>query len=138
MGALDAKDIYRQQPDAYVSIDNPTVGQLYSIPPFDIERRDVRIIGMAANCTWTGAPSEGAIYITMDGQLITYKCEGPVSGKTYYAENGLAEPESNQTLVPDTAPAVPFLREGKRIKIQAKITDGVVTNLWVRVKWAKR
>ena len=137
MGALDAKDIYIQQPDAYVSINDPTVGLLYSIPPFDVERRDVRIIGVAANCTWTGAPSEGAIYITMDGQLITYLCSGPVSGTTYYATNGLAESESNQTLS-DTSPAVPFLREGKRIKIQAKITGGVVTNLWVRVKWAKR
>lgn len=137
MGALDAKDIYIQQPDAYVSIDDPTVGQLYSVPPFDVERRDVRIIGMAAACTWTGAPSEGAIYITMDGQLITYKCEGPVSGTVYYATNGLAEPESNQTLS-DTEPTAPFLREGKHIKIQAKITGGTVTNLWVRVKWAKR
>ena len=137
MGALDAKDIYRQQPDAYVSIDDPTVGQLYSIPPFDIERRDIRIIGMAASCTWTGAPSEGAIYITMDGQLITYLCSGPVSGEIYFAKNGTEFPESEQTLVtepPDTA----FLREGKRIKIQAKITGGIVTNLWVRIKWAKR
>lgn len=124
----------QQQADATLSQANPVSGTKYTV--LDTVN-NTRIIGISAQCTWTVQPTPLEIHVTIDGETVTFTVANPATATDYFAANSLANAETAQELAA-AQPAVPFLREGQSVKVEAEITGGTVSNLSARVKYAKK
>lgn len=142
--ALKDRDcMVAQQPDAVLSQANPVSATLYEVLP---TTRNVRLISINVAITWgVTQPTPLEVIVTIDGIPVTYTFANPVSAVNYMATNEPGSAETAQRLV---APAgdygmssysSPFLREGRTIKVEARITWAVTqpTPLACRVKYAK-
>jgi hypothetical protein len=105
--------------------------------------KNVRIISMIVQCTWTVQPTPLELHLTIDGVSHTYAMANPVSATPYIARALPDLSELNQGLtaltgsITDVTACVPFLIEGRSVKVTAEITGGTVSNLTARVKYAK-
>ena len=131
--SLTKPNVFKQKADATLS-QAPVSGTKYTVLD---TKRNVRIIGISVQCTWTVQPTPLEIHITIDGQTVTFTFTDPVSATDYFAKNSLATAETAQELTV-TQPDVPFLREGQSVKVEAEITGGTVSNLSARVKWSQK
>jgi len=130
---------WKQQTDATKTQANPDSGQTYTV--LDTNKR-VRIISIEVKVTWTVQPTPLEIHVTIDGQTVTYTFTDPVTATSYIAFNipnaaetaqGLkARAEANDLTAP------PFLREGYSVKVEIETTGGTTSELYGRVKWAKK
>lgn len=124
------------QADEVLNQANPISGTGY---PILAQTANVRIISIAAQCTWTVQPSPLEVHITIDGvPIITHTINNPVSGTWYEAALRAQLAENAQALagVGTTAPTRAFLYEGRVVAIEAEITGGTVQNLSARLKYA--
>ena len=125
-------DVFKQQADATLS-QAPVSGTKYEVLA---TTKNVRIIGISVQCTWTVQPTPLEIHITIDGQTVTFTVTDPVTATDYFCQNSFAAAETAQELT-TTQPDQAFLREGRSVKVEAEITGGTVSNLSARVKYAK-
>lgn len=128
--------LFKRQADATLSQANPTSGTKYTVLD---TTKNVRIISIEVNVTWTVQPTPLEIHITIDGQTITHGQIDPVSTTNYFCYRHPAHAASSQqmtsTLAVYQAPA--WLYEARSIKIEAETTGGTTSNLSARVKYAK-
>ena len=121
------------QADATLNQANPVSGTKYEVLP---ETKNVRIIGISVECTWTVQPTPLEVHITIDGVPILCSKTDPASAIPHFA--GLNATMSGGTLDDTTYdPRRTFLLEGRSVKIEVEITGGTVSNLSARVKYAK-
>ena len=124
--------IWQLQDDKTLSQDNPDSGVPYLVMD---TTPNVRVIGVAAICTWTAQPSPLELHLTIDGQPITHKVTDPADGMFYRGVIDEGRSPTTQLLV-NTVPEQAFLYECRSVKVEAEITGGTVSNLTARVKWA--
>jgi len=98
-------------------------------------QRNVRIIGIFVRCTWTVQPTPLEVHLTIDGVVHTASYTDPVSNTGYfvYVDPSLT---SGYAMSSGTGKEA-FLVEGRAVKIEAEITGGTVSNLAMRVLWAR-
>lgn len=144
-----AQQIFQMQPDALVNMSGgtpPGSGVKYewstdgSVANAIGTQKNVRIISMLVNVTWSGQPDPLEIHGTIDG--VAYKwtfTPNPASATNYFARLDAGVAENAQLLnTTDTLPAGRgFLLEGRSIKIEVETTGGTVSALNARIKWAK-
>lgn len=131
--SLNKARVPEQQPDATLNESNPISGTKYEVLA---TTKNVRIIGISVQCTWTVQPTPLEVHLTIDGQTVTFTFTDPATATDYFAKNASGKPETSQELNV-TEPEQAFLREGRNVKVEAEITGGTVSNLSCRVKWAK-
>lgn len=101
-------------------------------------QKNIRIISIAASCTWTVQPNPLEIHVTVDGVSHVFIKSNPVSATDYVGVMRHHLAENDQSLyAADDAIQRSFLLEGKSVKVEAEITGGTVSALNMRVKWAK-
>jgi len=140
---LDAnKDVFEHQSDATINQDDPVSGTKYEWKDADGNplgtQKNVRIITFTIKCTWTSQPTPLELHITIDGRPIICYRTNPESETVYYPNNfeygseniGLGGSYGLNY-------ALPFLLEGRKVKIEVEITGGTVSNIFARIKWAK-
>lgn len=133
-GASKSYPVPEQQTDASLS-QAPTSGTQYTV--LDTAEH-VRIISIAAVCTWTVQPTPLQIHITIDGQTMTFSKTDPVSATWYFATKIPSTAAADQELAAaDLQRYMSYLLEGRSVKVTAEITGGTVSNLSARVKYAK-
>ena len=141
MGYSHSRKVFQHQPDAYIDQANPVSGQKYEWSSDGTQTnklgtiKNVRIIGIVAQCTWTVEPGEIRIYVTIDGQDMFSFQGAPVSEKDYYW--GLSMTQTGNYLCRDASSGRAFLFEGRSMKVEVSVTNGTVSNLSARVKYAK-
>jgi len=124
-----------QQADAVLNQAAPTSGTKYEVLA---TTKNVRIISIEVNCTWTAQPSPLEVHITIDGQTITYGIANPISATNYLANPNAEKAEDSQILNTSSYhDRRSFLIEGRSVKVEAEITGGTVSNLSARIKYAK-
>ena len=122
-----------RQPDAVLNQPNPVSGTRY--PVLDTTG-NVRITGIHVWVTWTGQPTPLEIWVTLSGKTERFFVSNPASDTEQIARwGGQVCPDNTLAAVALTDRA--FLIEDRSIKIEAEISGGVVSNLSVRVKWAR-
>ena len=135
MGYSHSHKVFQHQPDAVLNQANPVSGTKYEVLA---ETKNVRIIGIVVVCTWTVQPTPLEIHVTIDGQAIKHSQTDPESAKFYYPTINRQSFEQGQVMdVGAQQSNIPFLYEGRSIKVEAEITGGTVSNLSARVKYAK-
>ena len=122
------------QADTTLDQANPVSGTKYEVLP---ETKNVRIISIFIQCTWTVQPTPLEVHVTIDGQSIAHSQTDPVSDERYHAEVRAYNPPTAQALSLTNPASRAFLYEGRSVKIEAEITGGTVSNLAARVKYAK-
>ena len=134
--AINTALTFQYQEPATISQDSPTTEQEY---PVLTTTANVRIIGLAAKCTWSSQPTPLNLIVTIDGRTLTFYRNTPVSNTWYYP--GMAESDVETALPMGTTSQMQsrtFLLEGRSIAVTAKVTGGTVSNLSARVIYAKR
>jgi len=131
-GLLSGVNIFGHMPDATISQSNPTSGTKYTILN---TTKNARILGVGVKCTWTVQPTALKIHLTIDGQNSTAATVNPINNTWYMIY--WSEPYAN----PDLGSSIQmhrraFFVEGISIKIEAEITEGTVSELSARVKYA--
>jgi len=131
----------QQQTDAFLSQANPTSGTKYTVLDTTL---NARITSIRCKVTWTVQPTPLEIHVTIDGKAERFFVTDPVSAQFYIASVAPDGSETNQSLIITfttsgiTSPfLIPIYLEGRSIKIEAETTGGTVSNLSVRVKYAK-
>ena len=127
-------DVFKQQADATVTEASPVSGTKYTVLD---TTKNVRIISMAVKCTFaTCDPLE--IHVTIDGQTITFTTSAATTNTWNYPSNSSENAETAQTLqeATDYAAQIPFLREGRSVKVEVEATGGTLSDLTARVKYA--
>ena len=128
------KPVFKHQPDTVLDQANPDNGKKYTV----LETKNVRIISIMVQCTWSVQPSPLELYLTIDGVPWKWSFTDPQSVRAYVCQNTRYLAEDAQVLEYITGGTeCPFLLEGRSVKIEAEITGGTVSNLSARVKWAK-
>jgi len=122
------------QADAVLNQANPVSGTQYEVLA---TTRNVRILGIQANVTWTVQPTPLQIHLTIDGQTIIFNVVDPVSTTIYFATLRASGDPANQALDSTFYDKVPFLMEGRSVRITAETTGGTVSNLSARVIYAR-
>jgi len=117
------------QADATLSQANPVSGTKYTVLD---TTKNVRIISVSVQCTWTVQPTPIEVHITIDGVSITVGFTDPVSATSYFFVN-----DRSSLCVFTANRAQAFQLEGRSVKIEAEITGGTVSNLSATVKYAK-
>lgn len=100
--------------------------------------KNVRIISIMIQCTWTVQPTPLELHLTIDGQLLKWTKTDPANATDYYAV--INDDDAPDAMAFETGSASKyrsFLLEGREVKIEAEITGGTVSNLFMRVKYAK-
>ena len=140
------KPVFKQQADATINQENPESGTKYEWSSDGTQakklgaQKNVRIISVEIECAWTAQPSPLELHITVDGILHTYSKTDPVTATMYFPTRRPELASNDQRLDP-TASEIQdyhtFELEGRSVKVEAEITGGTVSNLSMRVKWAK-
>jgi len=100
--------------------------------------KNIRIISIVAQCTWTVQPTPLEVHITIDGQALLVTKTDPVSAANYFVViNDNDAPGAMAFETGSTGKYRSFLLEGRSVKIEVEITGGTVSNLFLRVKYAK-
>ena len=120
------------QADAVLNQDNPDSGTKYTVLD---TTKNVRIVAVMVACTWTVQPTPLEIHITIDGQPYTLTMDDPASGTCHFFNYWALT--TSIGVLGTSDPKMPFLLEGRSVKIEAEITGGTVSNLSARVKYAK-
>ena len=141
------KPVFKHQPDATINQDNPDSGTKYEWSSDGTQakklgtQKNVKIISIDVQCTWTVQPTPLEVHVTIDGKNIKHSADSPLSAKWYEAYPQAYNAENNQPLsdVETVQYSLyrPFLYEGRNVKVEAEVTGGTVSNLSARVKWAK-
>jgi len=99
-------------------------------------QKNVRLIALAIKCVWTVQPDPLEIHFTIDGVTFLMSKSNPVSDTWYYPTlTGAAADLAADTT--DYALRRAFLLGGREVKVEAEVTGGTVSALYLRVKWAK-
>lgn len=122
------------QTDATINQAAPTSGWFY---PLLAATDNVRVIGVAAACTWTVQPTPLEIHVVVDGDTYQFSQANPVSA-TYYGliDFDLAAAITAQTLKAGLTTLGPFVLEGRSVTISVAVTGGTVSNLSARLRYA--
>ena len=118
--------------DALLNQATPGTGTKYEVLA---ETRNVRIIGITIVCTWTVQPTPLECWVTVDDEQIRFRVDNPISATQYRCEHNLSGAPTSQSLTAGYIALLPFLCEGKKVKVEAEITAGTVSNLGCRVKY---
>lgn len=126
--------VFQQQADVAISQANPVSTTLYEVLP---TAKNVRVISIYAETTG-GTVDPLDVVVTIDGETITYTVATPGSGTPYFAINRANLGETAQALgTTDLSDRNPFIREGRSVKVEARVTWTVQPNpLQCRVKYA--
>lgn len=125
----------KQQVDAVLNQANPVSGTKYTVLD---TKKNVRILSINTEITWTVQPSPLEIHGTIDGIPFLWDIVNPVSGTSYYSNMNAQLAALSQVLgVNDFSDRRAFILEGRSIKIEAEITGGTSDPLEARVKYAK-
>jgi len=100
--------------------------------------KNIRIISIVAQCTWTVQPTPLEVHLTIDGQALLWTKTDPATATDYFCVfNDDDAPDAMQFETGATGKYRSFLVEGRSVKIEVEITGGTVSNLFLRVKYAK-
>jgi len=129
---LSGANIFQHMPDATLSQSNPTSETKYIVLN---TTKNARILGIGVICTWTVQPTALKIRLTIDGQNSRAVKAYPANNTWYMIY--WSEPYVN----PDLSSSIQMYRraffvEGRSIKIEAEVTEGTVSELSARVKYA--
>jgi hypothetical protein len=134
----------RKQADAVISQANPVSTTLYEVLP---TTANVRITSIAASITWAVTqPNPLEVVVTIDGISMIFIQANPVSATSYfvalfpqYDASGQTMSTTHTTSGAASTLLVPFLLEGKSVKVEVRITWATTqpTPLVCRVKYAK-
>ena len=125
----------KHQADAVISQANPVSGTKYTVLD---TTKNVRIIGVYVNCTWTVQPTPLEVHITLDGVAWKFSFTNPVSATGYFIiDLDIGNNENGQTLRTNGTSRSAFILEGRSVKVEVEITGGTVSNLFARMKYAK-
>lgn len=135
----------KHQADAYVDQSSPVSGTKYEWSTDGTQTNklgaltNIRLLSIYVECTWTVQPSPLEIHVTIDGQVITHTVANPVSTTTYCAVILSTTAETAQKLDSNTDKAAyqQPIYEGRKVKVECEVTGGTVSNLKMRVKYAK-
>ncbi|NVM23119.1 MAG: hypothetical protein HWN68_15215 [Desulfobacterales bacterium] len=126
-------EVFKHQADATLDQTDPVSGTKYEVLA---TTKNVRIILIEAQCTWTVQPTPLEIHVTIDGQPLVFSKADPVSEDYYYATPYAPVAGGSLNVVAEVRHRA-FLLEGRSVKVEAEITGGTVSNLSARVKYAK-
>jgi len=102
-----------------------------------LDTKNARIISIGVKCVWTVQPTPLEIHITIDGVAIIASKIDPVTNTEYLVNDSHPLLATLFLESPGSGRILPFLIEGRSVKIEAEITGGTVSNLTARVKYAK-
>jgi len=106
---------------------NPVSGTKYTL--LDTVK-NVRVIGIYVECTWTVQPTPLEIHLTYDGKTVTFTQTDPVSAQEYTTRYWIPSATFiTQTLSTTTGIFLPFLFEARSLKVEIEITGGTVSEL---------
>lgn len=86
--------------------------------------------------TWTVQPTPLELVVTIDGVTVIHPFANPVSNTRYYPFVDAGYNDANQGMT-STIRIIPFLYEGRSIRVQMRTTGGTTSALTGIVKWAK-
>jgi len=119
----------KRQPDKYLYQTDPVSDQLYPV----LDATDnVRVIAAYAVATWSVQPTQLGVRLTVDGVLETYIKGNPENNVDY-----LIEPAMRTLKTYAEVGGRSFALEGRRVKVEARVTGGTVSLLQATVVWAK-
>jgi hypothetical protein len=123
------------QADAVLSQTNPTSGDKYTV--LDTTEY-VRLIGIAAQVTWTVQPSPLEVHATVDGQALRWFRNNPNTATNYFAHLDVRTAANAGALGPSDVlwQYNSFILEGRSVKIEVETTGGTVSNMTCRVQYA--
>ena len=136
---MDVKEfpVPEHQPDAYLSQANPVSSKKYTVLP---TTKNVRILSISSMITWaTTQPTPLQVYVTIDGQILTFNMIDPVSDTDYMAVNSANVAGGGLLQTGHSEVNRSFFIEGRSVKVEVKITWATTqpTPLVCRVKYAK-
>jgi len=124
--------VFQHMPDITFTQSNPTSGTKYTVLN---TTENTRIIGICVKCGWTVQPTTLAIYLVVDGQNLESSLANPDNDTWFMVY--WSEPYANPGFDRAThASNRAFFVESRSIKIEAGVTEGTVSELSVRVKYA--
>jgi len=132
-GSCQKVNVPKHMPDAVFTQASPISGTKYLL----LEAKNVKLIAIIAQVTWTVQPDPLEVHITIDGETFTASQANPVSA-TFY-EIAL-RPYVNQWMF--MAPSDRSLKEisgyeCRSLKIEVETTGGTVQSLDTRIKYEK-
>ena len=124
-----------QQPQAFLAQSNPVSGFRYEVLPLT---KNVRVVHMAAQASWTVQPSPLELFMTVDGEIFRFFRNNP-GNNTWYFPIYQAFASHENGILTTTGPynERAFLIEGSEVEISLELTGGTATNIRSRVTWAK-
>jgi len=126
---------------------NPISGTLYEwdsaggvVNPLG-PQRNVRILEIAVNCTWTVQPTPIQVHLQIDGRTYIFSLTDPVSTQNYIPYLSAIFADNAQELIitsstESTRKGQPFI-EGRSVRIWFEITGGTVSELEGQVLWSR-
>lgn len=134
------KRAFTQQPDAYLSQNNPVSNVIYPVLPLS---QNVRILSACVTITWgVTQPTPLELLVTIDGLLYDFYVANPVTATDYIAVlNPTAAINAQYGRVSaavDWVAMKAFLLEGRSVQVDARITWAVTqpSPLVCLVRWA--
>jgi len=127
--------VFQQQADASLSQANPVSGTKYTVLA---TTKNVRIISIEVDVTWSGQPTPLEIHVTVDGVVFTFTVTDPASATAYFARFNEGAVATSQILeTTQYSSWRSFLLEGRSVKVEAEITGGTVSSLDVLMRYVK-
>lgn len=122
------------QADAVLDQTNPGSGTKYTVLD---TTPGTRLISISAYVTWTVQPTPLEIHGTIDGITYDWSKTDPVNNTKYHTYTDYDNAQGNQPLTTAQVVDKNFMLEARSVKIEAEITGGTVSKLYVRAKYAK-
>lgn len=124
-----------QTPEALTQA-NPISGTKYVL--FG-PKSGVRLLGVHVQTTWTLQPSPLELHGLVDGKVLRWYINNPVSATAYHAYTDEFDSLTTQPLWTTSRGADrAFMLDAKSCKLEIEITGGTVQELKGRVWWARK
>jgi len=126
-----------RQPTTVLDQNNPADGIWYTV----LEEKNARIYSLSAKCTWSVQPLSMEVRVTVDGATHIFSKANPTSDTWAYPLLAAQDADDSHPLVEAAYYSFvayrAFWLEGRNVKVEARVTGGTVSNLFMRIHPAK-